>query len=174
MYENAAKNGKDSKGGQEKAGKGSTNNKLDGYHLEDDEESNDDDSAHESNGIKRPRPVAVPTGELVEVMTDIIAQQENQPWLVSSEARAPTTHNAERKKFKPAQSNKQKEISKRLKDELSRKRRMANEWAENNNADDNGNAGNKKSKKNNGKGSKKKDTSFTPERFHNMMAVRQR
>ncbi len=178
MYENAAKNGKKSKGGKDNTSKGSATSKLDGYHLddpEDEEEHNDGNSDDESNGINLPRPVAVPAGELVGVMNDIITQQENQPWLVSSEARAPTTQNAERKKVSPAQTKREKEISERLKEELSRKRRMANEWADKNSAAVDGNgASNKKPKNNTVKGRKKDDNGFTPEKFYNMMTVRKR
>jgi len=192
MYENAAKSGKNAKGDKGsggslgKGGKASSSSKLDGYHLESPEEENEElgkdgeNSEEEPSTNKRPRPVAVPAGELVEVMTDIITQQEDQPWLVSSEARAPTTHNTERKKVSPAQLKREKEISNRLKNELSRKRRMAKEWAESNSTDDNDagnnqNSSNKKSKSNGGKGRKKQqDNSFTPERFHSMMEVRQR
>ena len=184
MYESAANNGKNSKGEKDDGGsnKGSMNSKLDGYHLyepseEDEEEDSIENLIGEPSSIKRPNPVAVPSGELAEIMTDIITQQKSQPWLVSSEARAPTTHSSERKRVSPTQFKREKEISERLKNELSRKRRMATEWAETNNGDCDtakNNASNTKSKKNNGKGRKKEDTSFTPERFHNMMTMRQR
>jgi hypothetical protein len=186
MYENAATNGKNSKGGKEQSGDGrkdsraSASNKLEGYHLdnpddedEDDESSSEENHAVESAGRKRPRPVAVPAGELVEVMTDIITQQEDQPWLVSAEARAPTT-TAERKEVSQAQLKREQKISERLKSELSRKRKLAKEWAESYNGDGDGNNANKNSKKNSGKGRKKPDNSFTPERFHTMMEVRKR
>jgi uncharacterized repeat protein (TIGR03833 family) len=185
MYENAPKNGKNPKGGKEqgndggKGGKGSMSSKIDGYHLDSPEDKDEEVESNEENhtepsSIKRPNPVAVPAGELMELMTDIITQQEAQPWLVSAEARAPaTTHSA--RKVSPAKLKREKEISDRLKNELSRKRRMAKEWAKTNSGNGAGNKADQNNSKNNGgKRRKKQDTSFTPERFHGLLEVRQR
>lgn len=38
-----------------------------------------------------PRPVAVPVGDLAEMMEDVIDIQNEQPWLISSEARVPSS-----------------------------------------------------------------------------------
>jgi HrpA-like RNA helicase len=93
------------------------------------------------------------------MMTDIVAQQKEQPWLISSEARAPTL-TVERENISPAQQRRQKEISKTLQSELERKRKLATVWA----------------KKNPGREPKRgrKNTGFSAEQFHSMMSVRQR
>jgi uncharacterized repeat protein (TIGR03833 family) len=185
MYGNAAKNGKNPKGEKEKGndsgngGKGSMSSNIDGYHLDSPEDKNEEVETNDGNhaelsSSKRPNPVAVPAGELKELMNDIITQQEAQPWLVSAEARAPTTTHSARK-VSPAKLKREKEISDRLKSELSRKRRMAKEWAKTNSGNGAGNKANKNNSKNNGgKRRKKQDTSFTPERFQGLLEVRQR
>ena len=126
---------------------------IEAYHLES-KEGVPDDTHHQ------PRPVAVPTGELEEVMTDIIAQQKDQPWLVSTEARAPTVDFESEVGLSTEQQKRRQQISKKLRGELIRKRKQANEWAVQF-------AEGKPSTSNNG-------ATFTPKKFHDMMSTRQR
>ena len=133
---------------------------LERYHL--------DDPGHSINAednldrIRAPRPVAVPTGELGEVMNDIITQQKDQPWLVSSEARAPTIsfYSEREKKLSPEDARRQKAISKQLRHDVERKQKLALEWAENN-----PNVVPQRDKRN---------TGFTPQKFYSLMSVRRR
>ena len=108
---------------------------------------------------KIPRPVAVPTGELAEVMNDVIIQQQEQPWLVFPEARVPTVA-AERSTLSIENRRTQHEINQNLRRELERKRKAAQDWASKH-AD----AGSRRNYRANG---------FSAQQFHYMMSVRQR
>jgi HrpA-like RNA helicase len=107
-----------------------------------------------------PRPVAVRSGELGDLMNDIMDQQKDQPWLVSPEARAPTL-SQQSERVSKEQTQRQQEISRKLRLELERKRKAANKWA----GENSGSATGQRSKKSN---------VFTPRQFHFMMSVRQR
>ena len=144
-----------------------TEPELDAYHLSDPE-------WHEGEGqpeSRLPRPVAVPTGELADVMKDVITQQQDQPWLVFPEARVPTVKIAsaiygvagDRVVVTPEDERKQRDISKSLRQELERKHKSANSWAAEND-----------NKSHVHKASCKKSSGFTPQKFHSMMATRQR
>ena len=111
------------------------------------------------SNIRAPRPVAVPTGEMGEVMSDIISQQKEQPWLISPEARAPTI-TIERDSLSPSDMKRQNEISKKLQEDLARKRELATKWAEKN--------------PNTTPQRGSKNTGFTPQKFYSMMTARQR
>jgi hypothetical protein len=157
-YDKAAKKKAAKASGPDVATSGTTSvskakDKLEAYHLN---EPGDENFAR----IHAPRPVAVPTGELGGVMSDIISQQKDQPWLVSSEARAPTIITSEKGTLSPKDNRRQKEISKKLREDLELKRKRASEWAE-----QNPNVVPQRGRKNAG---------FTPQQFHSMMSVRQR
>jgi hypothetical protein len=156
MYEDAVekKAAKTSGKDTEKAGRSSSETKavLEGYHLEMKDE--------EMSSLRQPRPVAVPTGELGEVMNDVIAQQKDQPWLISTEARAPTIEVTSEAGLSSEQRKRQQDISKKLRAELLRKRKHANEWARHN-SDQESNGGSK-------------GPVFTPKKFHGMLSVRRR
>ena len=158
MYEKAA---------LEKAGKltktsaGNGIIKLGGYHLEMPQDKHDEKGDVSLLEARLPRPVAVPSGELTDVMEHVIGQQVDQPWLVSSEARAPSI-GTDRIKASPAQMTRQVEISEYLRKELSQKRKSAMEWAE-------------KTKLDAGEDIKiKRAIEFTPQLFHSMMTIRER
>ena len=126
---------------------------IEAYHLEAKEDAMTD--------LHQPRPIAVPTGEMGEAMNDIISQQRDQPWLISTEARVPTVEFVnEEVGLTSEQQKRQQDISKKLLAELVRKRKQANDWATQD-SDQN-------TKKSNEK------VLFTPKKFHDMMSVRQR
>jgi hypothetical protein len=74
-----------------------------------------------------PRPVPVQTGELVDVMNDVVRSQSEQPWLISPEARVPFT-SSNPVRFSPQESLLMKDISNKLRKELERKMESAEEW----------------------------------------------
>lgn len=116
--------------------------------------------ASDNEVVHIPRPVAVLSGEIGGIMNDVIEQQNNQPWLVSPEARVPTMTDENIAKS-GNQSQRQQTISKKLKEELGRKRDQAKQWA----------------KKNDGSAINSKSTRshfYTPQRFNSMWSVRQR
>ena len=141
---------------------------LDVYHLSE-PDWNEDESPRE---VRLPKPVAVPTGELADVMKDVITQQQDQPWLVFPEARAPSVkisstvdgQESDRIIVTPEHQRKQKDISAKLRQDLERKRRAASAWASEN---DNIKQGRKQS-------GGKRSNGFTPQKFHSMMTTRQR
>mmetsp|Transcript_14160 Transcript_14160/g.34361 ORF Transcript_14160/g.34361 Transcript_14160/m.34361 type:complete len:1240 (+) Transcript_14160:58-3777(+) len=116
--------------------------------------------ASDNDLVRIPRPVAVLSGEIGDIMDDVIDQQKNQPWLVSPEARVPTMSDENGAKL-GTQSQRQQSISKKLREELERKRDRAKQWA----------------KKNDGFAINAKSTGthfYTPQRFHSLWSVRQR
>ncbi|KAL3905340.1 MAG: hypothetical protein SGILL_009717, partial [Bacillariaceae sp.] len=159
MYENAVKEkmGSSSETGEKEDGPAS---KFERYHLDDPNDHNGPENGTTVSTTNVPRPVAVPAGELVEVMKDIIDQQQDQPWLVAEEARAPTL-DSRRSEVSEDHHKRESAISKRLREDLERKNRLATEWAEN--------VGVKT--KNGDK--RKGPTGFSPEKYHNLMNVRQ-
>lgn len=69
---------------------------------------------------KRPSPVAVPVGDLAKVMEEVMAVQNEQPWLVSEEARVPgAASNCDAKTFNHLK--RREEISKSLREALEQK-----------------------------------------------------
>ncbi|CAJ1935709.1 unnamed protein product [Cylindrotheca closterium] len=116
--------------------------------------------ASDNELVHIPRPVPVLSGEMGDMMNDVIDQQKNQPWLVSPEARVPTMSDDNgAKPGKPSQ--RQHNISKKLREELERKRDQAEQWAE----------------KNVGSANNSKSTGshfYSPKRFHSLWSVRQR
>jgi RWD domain len=159
MYEKAAK--------EKRAGKQTTKAKadtakMDYYHLESPE--TDDSPETEGHSSKVPRPVAVATGELVEVMKDIIIQQEEQPWLVSDDARAPTLIRG-RQKVTSAAEKLKCDISVRLRQDLERKRKLARDWSEKNGESFKERVEAKEMKR---------EKEFSPETYHRLMKQRQR
>lgn len=159
MYNKAARE-KTNPGGGDGGEKGPRNplRELDGYHLGG--PSQETSQSLEPTGQRVPRPVACPAGEMVDMMKDIISQQEEQPWLISQEARAPTT-SLRRAIVSPAEQRREKEISERLQNDLKRKRKEAAAWGEKNEGGEHG----QNFRQGNG---------FSPQRFHYMMAARQR
>jgi hypothetical protein len=99
-----------------------------------------------------PMPIPVPALDLKDVMKDVIKTQNEQPWLISPEARVLTV-SAKEPELTPGQRYQRNTINKRLRDELTRKHETADTWATNNTA----------SPKKNGKG-----------QFHTMRLQRQR
>lgn len=167
MYENAAKKktGGDESNDNDKVEKSPSQSvpvpsRLNGYHLDSIQEQDGNESCQAD---RIPRPVAVPAGELVGVMKDIISQQEDQPWLISPEARAPTTADDSRR-IPPIKETLKASISKQLRAELERKRGDAEAWAKRQNGNTNGSV----------QGSKKKGGGYTPQQFHFMMSSRER
>lgn len=67
-----------------------------------------------------PCPVAVPVGDLAKVMAEVVAVQNEQPWLVSDEARVPGAV-SEVESLTPAQLKRRKDLSRALYDELKQK-----------------------------------------------------
>jgi hypothetical protein len=157
MYDEAAKKkAAKAAGGSEDSRIDKTRDAIKGYHLTEAEGNTGDNDLGER---RAPRPVAVPTGEMGEAMTDIISLQKDQPWLVSPEARVPVVA-MERKALSPEQLRRRKDISKKLRADLERKRNQAHDWAKKN----------PNTKPQRGR----KNIGFTPEKFHSMMTVRQR
>ena len=122
--------------------------------------SKPDRDASANELVHIPRPVAVLSGEMGDIMNDVIDQQKNQPWLVSPEARVPTMSDENGAKL-GKQSQRQQSISKNLREELERKRDLAEQWAERN-----------ASFANNSKSTG--SHFYTPKRFHSLWSVRQR
>jgi hypothetical protein len=162
------------------AGKGQTTSEpeLEAYHLVDPDLDKEDKRAIP---VRLPRPVAVPTGELADVMKDVISQQRDQPWLVFPEARAPTvtmrlasskdgedSQGGDRIVVTPEQLRRQREISKKLRQELERKRKSAESWSAENGNEPQPLAQQKRS------GGFNKNNGFTPQKFCAMMTTRQR
>ncbi|KAL3944482.1 MAG: hypothetical protein SGBAC_001459 [Bacillariaceae sp.] len=116
--------------------------------------------ASDNEVIRIPRPVAVLSGEIGDIMNDVIDQQTNQPWLLSPEARVPTMSDENGAKS-GNKSQRQQTISKKLKEELGRKRDQAKQWAKKTD----GSAINSKSMRSH---------FYTPQRFNSMWSVRQR
>jgi hypothetical protein len=167
MYEKAAKK----KSGSHKPAKGddddekldassgdelSSPSQLEGYHLDTSISLRKDEVDH------IPRPVAVPGGELASVMKDIIAQQEDQPWLIAPEARVPTI-DLHRTQVSQKKAKLETSINRTLQTELVRKRREAFEWGQRN--------GNKAAQT---KRAKQKNNGFSPQQFYSMMCARER
>jgi HrpA-like RNA helicase len=92
-------------------------------------------------------------------MKDVIEQQEDQPWLISSEARVPSLNFEKYESFSSELDQKSRQISDQLRKELVQKRRLADEYEG-------------KSVPTRNKPMGKSDNSFSPEVFHRMMAVR--
>jgi hypothetical protein len=161
MYADAAKAKSDKAAGKTSATQ--ERNELEVYHLDEPKQLKPtEDDADKLLTRRVPRPVAAPTKELTDVMNDVIAQQKQQPWLVFPEARAPTVTGG-RGTVTPEHERRQKEIGKKLRQELDRKRKAATDWASKNpNSDYRPN-----SKKKGFKG-------FTPQHFNFMMTARQR
>ncbi|KAL3906016.1 MAG: hypothetical protein SGILL_009448, partial [Bacillariaceae sp.] len=157
MYDGAVQNKLSKKTDDISASEDSAS-KLESYHLD---SPNEDDNEQLPSNI--PRPVAVASGELVEVMKDIIDQQEDQPWLVADEARAPTL-NSRRQTVSGKHHQRESDISKRLREELERKQRLALEWAMKNEESPSHMNKGKRQNGNNG---------FSPEKYHHLMNVRQ-
>ena len=163
MYEKAAQKKAGLLEEQDDArGEGSENennpwSKLEGYHLDTNLPNREHDPDH------LPRPVAVPGGELATVMKDIITQQEEQPWLIADEARAPTT-TVSRKRVSDKETNLERNISEKLRTELDRKRREAKKWGQR--MDNDGESAQP--------AAKTKTNGFSPEKFHHMMSARER
>ena len=154
MYDNAAKVKAAKQAGVDTGVETDSTGDLGGYHLCEPEDVN-------VASKRLPQPVAVPTGEMGDVMKEVITQQKDQPWLVSPEARAPTLIDTE-DSMTPEQERRQKQISKKLKEDLQRKREMASSWAEHNLST------------NVSKRGQKQTRGFTPQKFHSMMTLRQR
>ena len=157
MYEDAAKEKAGEENIEENANdenfeqKDTIQSEMERYHLA--------ETDHVMEGTHIPSPVAIPNGELGELMNDIIDQQKEQPWLVSSQARAPTI-STEKEIVSEEHVKREKEISKSLRLELERKRKAATEWAN-------------KNPETKAKPTKKKD-GFSPQRFHSMLSARER
>lgn len=124
-----------------------------GFHLADAAQRDSGENVQQGHV---PRPVAVPSGEMVEVMNDVITTQQQQPWLISAEARVPTTEEEVHtdKTLSPAQRHKHDILSDQLKIELERKINVAKEF-----------------------GKKHQSTgrliSKTGKQYHDMLAIRQ-
>ena len=99
-------------------------NQKGGYRLndpaEDDDNPSDDESAEHA---WRPCPIAAPVGDLAKILEeDVLAVQEQQPWLVAPEARVPhsSSHTSIEHCSEPSEiSQLQREISDKLQKELS-------------------------------------------------------
>lgn len=121
-----------------------------------------DRQTHNSVGVTSqnpthvPNPVPIPTGDLADVMKDVIKGQNEQPWLISPEARAPVV--TESKPLSPEQIRQRDSISKRLRDELRQKMRIGEEWGA----------------KNSSKGQSNGKTGSKAQRVHAMMSQRKR
>ncbi len=85
-----------------------------GYQLTDASKENDPFQSEDH----MPTPVAVPTGDLGNIMEDVVKQQIEQPWLVSKEARVPLIVNNSNE-FSPAHRLKQERISEELRKKLN-------------------------------------------------------
>lgn len=92
------------------------------------EQDHKDTAVSENSNGHLPSPVPVPTGALADVMKDVIQSQNEQPWLISSEARAPTVK-VEEAELMPEQLRQRDEVSKKLKDELIGKHKAADSFA---------------------------------------------
>jgi hypothetical protein len=128
------------------------------YQLSESKADCDNPDVTDKDVPRVPRPVAAPTGEHAEITNDIIAQQQEFPWQIRTEARAPTIL-AERA-ITPKQLRRREEISQELRRNLEQKRASASKWA----------AKNTDSKRS--QGGKKHD--FSPQQFHKMVTARER
>ena len=130
------------------------------YHLADSFQSNDRETSEAGASSCKihhiPTPVPIPTGDLADVMKDVIRSQNEQPWLISSEARVPTV-SAEEAIVAPDQCRQRNEISKKLQEELAKKHGAADSWAKNNAAP-----------------SKTSSRGGRPQQFHKMRSQRER
>jgi hypothetical protein len=158
MYEDAAK----TKSAKVTTSTTQERNELEVYHLDQPKQVVPSDDADKLQTRRVPRPVAAPTKELTDVMNDVITQQKQQPWLVFPEARAPTVA-GERGTVTPEHERRQKEIGKKLRQELDRKRQAATDWASKNPNSDYRPSSKKKGFK-----------GFSPQHFNFMMTARQR
>ena len=167
MYDNAAqekRNQGTTKSSSEKSSKlHEKKSSLDGYHLDNPQKPTESLEDQDDTATRIPRPVAVPNGELVDVMKDVIQQQEQQPWLISSEARVPSLNFDEKtESYSNDLEGKSQQISDKLRKDLERKRRLAEEWEA-----ENPSVGDRRPAKSSG-------NSFSPEVYHSMMSVRQK
>lgn len=158
MYSAAAK--AKAEGKDPKASKGLKRQEqdLDAYHLNPPKLDNNEATEVLDEGVRFPRPVAVPVGELARVMEDVINTQKDQPWLVASEARAPEILDEDGKDDKNV-TQKCRDISRTLKEDNERKYKSASEWRKKHGADRSRGGGKK---------------GFSPQRFDKMLLQRER
>jgi HrpA-like RNA helicase len=92
-------------------------------------------------------------------MKDVITQQEEQPWLISSEARVPSLNFEKTESSSSEQDTKSREISEKLRMDLELKRRLAEEWD---------------AKNSDGRNDRRSNAGdlFSPGAFHRMMTAR--
>jgi hypothetical protein len=95
----------------------------------------DDTTQH----VHVPSPVPIPTGDLHCVIKDVFAVQKQQPWLISSEARVPSS-SLSTNDLSESQLLVRDKTSRQLKDELERKHRNADAWSKGNGSMGNGDA----------------------------------
>lgn len=74
-----------------------------------------------------PAPIPIATGDLSNVMKDVVKTQQEQPWLVSPEARVPRNV-SDNDSLSESQLRERQRSSARLKDELSSKWEAAEAW----------------------------------------------
>ena len=164
MYAAAAKEKVDGKAGDTQTSTKGRNKKreedLGGYHLNPPKRMAEGEEI-DGESQRFPRPVAVPVGELKRVMEDVIKIQQEQPWLVSSEARAPETATMSGQDDRNSLSQKCKDISRKLKQENERKYKAVEDWRKNQAS------GGNVQMDNNKKG-------FSPQRFNKMLSQRER
>lgn len=131
------------------------------YHLLDPVRANERstvDSAHEATERSHlPTPIPVPTGDLADVMKDVIQVQNEQPWLISKEARTPTVQ-VKAPQLTQKERLQRDEISTELREEWLKKHAAADSWEKKNSI----------RTKINGKGAKPN------KQFHKMLSQRQR
>jgi len=111
--------------------------KKTGYHLtmpaQEDSSKLVEETNHHHHQNHIPRPVAVPTGEMLDVITDVLKIQEEQPWLVSPEARVPTLHDehGEDESLSLEQKQKKERLSMQLKQDLENKLKRTGDQGQN-------------------------------------------
>jgi len=93
------------------------------FHLQEASEKTITES--ETDAVQ-PRPVAVPVGELSEIMTEVDTVQKEQPWLISTDARVPAISDEKKGDglglaTSREQNEEQARISQRLKQELDQR-----------------------------------------------------
>lgn len=111
---------------------------------------------HDGRALRIPDPIPIPTGDLREIMKDVIDLQREQPWLISGEARVPNDV-SEASDLTIIQNKERTETSKRLRVDLERKYDTADRINRQNQGDE-----------------RYGQSSSAPERFHRMLCQRRR
>ena len=114
MYEEKAK--------EKAAGiSGEAKSELETLHLTDPSSTSPVDEADSTEAMHVPAPVVTPSPGIETVLKDVLTTQQDQPWLISPEARVPTTVVNSKRTSSPAEDARKQKISTALRVELEKK-----------------------------------------------------